>query len=151
MYAKNIKPSVKHEVQTEWSAKHDDRIDRPRRAQICELCAKRTMRMQILIIIIVQMKYRDCSRNEMQGKRSCFAQLGVQGSHEVRNVRKNRSWWKMGERALTGGRCYTGEQSRTKNQHFALSQACKLAWIYRSGCLHLRPPLHRVDDACSVH
>ena len=44
MYAKSIRPSVKHDVQKERSAKRDDLIARPRRAQICErseLCATR--------------------------------------------------------------------------------------------------------------
>ena len=33
MYAKNIKPSAKREIQTERSAKRNDRIVRPRRVQ----------------------------------------------------------------------------------------------------------------------
>ena len=48
MYAKSTRASAKREVQKERSAKRDDRIARPRRAQICErseLCAKRAMRM----------------------------------------------------------------------------------------------------------
>ena len=35
MYAKNIKPSAKCEIQTEQTAKRDDQIARPRRAQTC--------------------------------------------------------------------------------------------------------------------
>ena len=35
MYAKSISPSVKREVQKERSAKRDDQIVRPRRAQTC--------------------------------------------------------------------------------------------------------------------
>ena len=48
MYAKSTRPSAKREVQKERSAKRDDRIARPRRAQTCErseLRAKRAMRM----------------------------------------------------------------------------------------------------------
>ena len=45
MYAKSTRPSAKREVQKERSAKRDDRITRPRRAQTCELRAKRAMRM----------------------------------------------------------------------------------------------------------
>ena len=48
MYAKSTRPSAKREVQKERSAKRDDRIARPRRAQSCEqseLRAKRAMRM----------------------------------------------------------------------------------------------------------
>ena len=56
MYVKSTRPSVKREVQKERSAKRDDQIARPRRAQTCELRAKRAMRMcprsgQIFIII----------------------------------------------------------------------------------------------------
>ena len=36
MYAESTRPSAKHEVQKERSAKRDDRIARPRRAQTCE-------------------------------------------------------------------------------------------------------------------
>ena len=36
MYAKSTRPSAKREVQKERSAKRDDRIARPRRAQTCE-------------------------------------------------------------------------------------------------------------------
>ena len=48
MYAKSTRPSAKREVQKERSAKRDDRIARPRRAQTCErseMRAKRAMRM----------------------------------------------------------------------------------------------------------
>ena len=53
MYAKSTRPSAKREVQKERSAKRDDQIARPRRAQTCGL---RAMRMcprsgQILIIM----------------------------------------------------------------------------------------------------
>ena len=44
MYVKSIRPSAKREFQKERSAKRDDRIARPRRAQTCELRAKRAMR-----------------------------------------------------------------------------------------------------------
>ena len=47
MYAKSTRPSAKREVQKERSAKRDDRIARPRRAQTCkrsELRAKRAAR-----------------------------------------------------------------------------------------------------------
>ena len=61
MYAKNIRPSAKREIQTERSAKRDDQIARPRRAQACEqseLRAKPAMRMcprigQIFINIFI--------------------------------------------------------------------------------------------------
>ena len=36
MYAKSTRPSAKREVQKERSAKRDDQIARPRRAQTCE-------------------------------------------------------------------------------------------------------------------
>ena len=36
MYAKGTRPSAKREVQKERSAKRDDRIARPRRAQTCD-------------------------------------------------------------------------------------------------------------------
>ena len=36
MYAESTRPSAKREVQKERSAKRDDRIARPRRAQPCE-------------------------------------------------------------------------------------------------------------------
>ena len=36
MYAQSIRPSAKHEIQEERSAKRDDQIARPRRAQTCE-------------------------------------------------------------------------------------------------------------------
>ena len=48
MYAKSTRPSAKREVQKDRSAKRDDQIARPRRAQACErseLRAKRAMRM----------------------------------------------------------------------------------------------------------
>ena len=45
MYAKSTRPSAKREIQEERSAKRDDQIARPRRAQICELRAKRAMGM----------------------------------------------------------------------------------------------------------
>ena len=48
MYVKSTRPSAKREVQKERSAKGDDQIARPRRAQTCEqseLRAKRAMRM----------------------------------------------------------------------------------------------------------
>ena len=47
MYAKSIRPNAKREVQKERSAKRDDQIARPRRAQTCErseLRAKRAAR-----------------------------------------------------------------------------------------------------------
>ena len=58
MYAKSTRPSAKREVKKERSAKRDDRIARPRRAQTCELRAKRAMRMcprsgQILILTLL--------------------------------------------------------------------------------------------------
>ena len=48
MYAESTRPSAKREVQKERSAKRDDRIARPTRAQTCErseLRAKRAMGM----------------------------------------------------------------------------------------------------------
>ena len=36
MYVKSTRPSAKREVQKERSAKRDDQIARPRRAQTCE-------------------------------------------------------------------------------------------------------------------
>ena len=48
MYAKSTRPSAKRDVQKFRSAKRDDQIARPRRAQTCEqseLRAKRAMRM----------------------------------------------------------------------------------------------------------
>ena len=45
MYANNIRPSVKCEIQTERSAEHKDQIARPRRAQIRKLRVKRAMRI----------------------------------------------------------------------------------------------------------
>ena len=61
MYVKSTRPSAKREVQKERSAKRDDQIARPRRAQTCErskLRAKRAMRMcpqsgQIFLKMIV--------------------------------------------------------------------------------------------------
>ena len=45
MYVKSTRTSAKREVQKERSAKRDDQIARHRRAQTCELRAKRAMRM----------------------------------------------------------------------------------------------------------
>ena len=45
MYAKSIRPSAKHEVQKERSAKRDDQIAHPRRAQTCERSDVRAMRV----------------------------------------------------------------------------------------------------------
>ena len=45
MYTKSTRPSAKREVQKERSAKRDDRIARPRRAQTCEQSELRAMRM----------------------------------------------------------------------------------------------------------
>ena len=45
MYAKSTRPGAKREVQKERSAKRNNQIARPRRAQTCELRAKRSMRM----------------------------------------------------------------------------------------------------------
>ena len=45
MYAKSTTPSTMREVQKERSAKRDDRIARPRRAQTCERSELRAMRM----------------------------------------------------------------------------------------------------------
>ena len=45
MCAKSIRPSAKREVQKEQSAKRDDQITRPRRAQTCERSELRAMRM----------------------------------------------------------------------------------------------------------
>ena len=46
MYAKSTRPSAKREVQKERSAKRDDRIARPRRAQTGERweCAREVVR-----------------------------------------------------------------------------------------------------------
>ena len=41
MYAKSTRPSAKREVQKDRSAKRDDQIARPSRAQACEQRAKR--------------------------------------------------------------------------------------------------------------
>ena len=70
MYAKSIRPSAKREVQKERSAKRDDRIARPRRAQTCErseLRAKRAMRMcprsgQIFLIKFLFSPYQIISK-----------------------------------------------------------------------------------------
>ena len=58
MYAESTRPSAKREVQKERSAKRDDRIALPRRAQTCELRAKRAMRMcppsgQIFLLTVI--------------------------------------------------------------------------------------------------
>ena len=45
MYAKSTRPSAKREVQKDRSAKRDDQIARPRRAQACERSKLRAMRM----------------------------------------------------------------------------------------------------------
>ena len=45
MYAKSTRPSAKRKVQKERSAKRDDQIARPRRAQIREQRDLRAMRM----------------------------------------------------------------------------------------------------------
>ena len=45
MYAKSTRASAKREVQKERSAKRDDRIARPRRAQTCERSELRALRM----------------------------------------------------------------------------------------------------------
>ena len=45
MYAKSTRPSAKRDVQKFRSAKRDDRIARPRRAQTCERSELRAMRM----------------------------------------------------------------------------------------------------------
>ena len=45
MHAKSMRPSAKREVQKERSAKRDDRIARPRRAQTCERSELRALRM----------------------------------------------------------------------------------------------------------
>ena len=59
MYAKNTRPSTKREVQKERSAKRDDRIARPGRAQTWERRELRAMRMcprsgQIFIIMFLK-------------------------------------------------------------------------------------------------
>ena len=59
MYAKSARPSAKREVQNDRSAKRDDQIARPRRAQACELRAKRAMRVcprsgQIFLILKIK-------------------------------------------------------------------------------------------------
>ena len=45
MYAKSTRPSTKREVQKDRSAKRDDQIARPRRAQARERSELRAMRM----------------------------------------------------------------------------------------------------------
>ena len=64
MYAESTRPSAKREVQKERSAKRDDRIARPRRAQTCERSELRAMRMcpqsgQIFSLIQVQSLVRN--------------------------------------------------------------------------------------------
>ena len=56
MYAKSTRPSAKCEVQKERSAKRDDQIARPRRAQTCERSELRAMRMcpQIFFVGFLQ-------------------------------------------------------------------------------------------------
>ena len=87
MYAKSTRPSAKREVQKDRSAKRDvqkfrsaqrddrvlrsakrdDQIARPRRAQACELRAKRAMRMcpqsgqMFYFVLIVKKNFRDVS------------------------------------------------------------------------------------------
>ena len=63
MYAKSIRPSAKREVQKERSAKRDDRIARPRRAQTCERSDLRAMRMcprsgQIFLTSFLQFEFK---------------------------------------------------------------------------------------------
>ena len=58
MYAKSTRQSVKREVQKERSAKRDEQIARPRRAQTCERSELRAMRIcprsgQIFLTIII--------------------------------------------------------------------------------------------------
>ena len=61
MYVKSTRPSAKSEVQKEQSAKRDDQIARPKRAQTCErseLRAKRPMRTcprrgQIFLVMLI--------------------------------------------------------------------------------------------------
>ena len=45
MYAKSTRPSAKREVLKERSAKRDNQIARPRRAQTCERSEQRVMRI----------------------------------------------------------------------------------------------------------
>ena len=59
MYAMSTRPSAKHEVQKDRSAKLDDQIARPRRAQTCERSELRAMRMcsrsgQIFLYSVMQ-------------------------------------------------------------------------------------------------
>ena len=83
MYVKSTRPSAKRDVQKERSAKRDDRIARPRRAQICErseLRAKRAMRMcprsgQIFLFVIMSFKIETIRVevvNRMNSKDPCL-------------------------------------------------------------------------------
>ena len=50
MYAKSTRPRAKREVQEERSAKRDDQIARPRRAQTCERSELRAKRAMIMYL-----------------------------------------------------------------------------------------------------
>ena len=50
IYARSIRPSAKREVQNERSAKRDDHIARPWRAQICELNITLNIKIQFIFI-----------------------------------------------------------------------------------------------------
>ena len=55
MYAKSTWPSAKREVQKERSAKRDDQIARPRRAQTCERweCAREAGRFFFFLLLVI--------------------------------------------------------------------------------------------------
>ena len=63
MYAKSTRPSAKREVQKERSAKRDDRIARPRRAQNCERSELRAMRMCPRSGQIFSIYFSQCGKN----------------------------------------------------------------------------------------
>ena len=82
MYAKSTRPSAKREVQNERSAKHDDRIARPRRAQTCERSELRAMIIcprsgQIFLLIFITQMLHNCSVTQLHTSRTELKLLTV--------------------------------------------------------------------------
>ena len=83
MYAESTRPSAKRDVQKFRSAKRDDRIACPRRAQTCELRAERAMRMcpRSGRIFFIEISWTYFEQNDISKSRL--------GENRVRYARRN--------------------------------------------------------------
>ena len=91
MYAKSTRPSAKREVQEDRSAQRDDQIARPRRAQACELRAKRAIRMcprsrQTFLIYIWQFLSNIAIRNHLLNFVYAFYSCGRKQNTRTKSV-----------------------------------------------------------------